>query len=66
MLNAHLRGRKWLLDNDLTIADFAVGSPMAVAQAAQYPIAKYGEITRWYGALASLPAWQKVLAPLPS
>ena len=65
VLNTHLRGRKWLLDNDLTIADFAVGAPLAVAQPAQYPLAKYGEITRWYGALASLPGWREVLAPLP-
>lgn len=66
VLNAHLRSRKWLLGNDLTIADFSVGAPMAVAEAAQYPAAKYTEITRWYGALASLPAWNKAIVPLPA
>src|SRR6202158_596909 len=29
VLNAHLKGRKWLGGNQLTIADFAVGAPMA-------------------------------------
>ncbi len=66
VLNGHLRGRKWLLGNDLTIADFAVGAPLAMAQPAQYPLAKYDEITRWYDALASLPGWREVLVPLPS
>ena len=31
----------------------------------QYPTGKYAEITRWYGGLASLPAWKKAIAPLP-
>jgi glutathione S-transferase len=57
-----LKGRKWLGGNELTIADFAVGAPMATAEPAEYPMTNYSEITRWYGAIASLPAWQKALA----
>jgi len=37
-----------------------------VAKAAQFPVAEYAEIKRWYGILASLPAWKKALVPLPS
>lgn len=66
VLNAHLQGRQWLVGNDLTIADFAVGAPMATAEAAQYPVANYPEITRWYGALAALPAWKRALATSPA
>jgi glutathione S-transferase len=62
VLNAHLKGRKWLGGNQLTIADFAVGAPMATAEPAQYPVTNYPEITRWYGAIAALSAWQKALA----
>ena len=40
----------------------AVGAPMATAEPTQYPMTNYSEITRWYGAIASLPAWQKALA----
>lgn len=58
VLNGSLKGRKWLAGNALTIADFSVGSWMALAQPAQYPVASYTEITRWYGALASLPGWK--------
>jgi glutathione S-transferase len=61
VLNAHLKGRKWLLGNQLTIADFAIGAPMATAVPAQYPVADYPEITRLYSSLAELPAWQKAL-----
>lgn len=62
VLNGHLKGRKWLLGNALTIADFAVGAPLAVAEPAQYPLATYAEINRWYGALAALPGWKKAIA----
>lgn len=65
VLNAHLKGRKWLLGNTLTIADFSVGAPMVMAEPAQYPVAPYPEITRWYGGLAALPGWQKAIAPTP-
>jgi glutathione S-transferase len=66
VLNTHLRGRKWLLGDTLTIADFSVGAPMAVAGPAQYPVAPYTEITRWYGTLAALPGWKKALVPPPA
>jgi glutathione S-transferase len=67
VLDAHLKGRAWLTGANLTIADFAVGSAMAMAVPARYPIEGYGQITRWYGALAALPAWKKSLvAPPPA
>ena len=66
VLNAHLKGRKWLLGNDLTIADFSVGAPLVMAEAARYPLASYPEITRWYGALAALPAWKRAVALPPA
>ncbi len=67
VLNGHLKGRAWITGADLTIADFAVGSAMPMAVPARYPMTDYGEITRWYGALAALPAWKKSLvAPPPA
>jgi glutathione S-transferase len=65
VLDGRLRGREWLVGDDLTIADFAVGAPMIMAEAARYPAQRYGEIARWYGALASLPAWKSAIVPLP-
>ena len=39
---------------------------LSVAEAAQYPVAPYPEIRRWYGALAALPAWKKAIVPPPA
>ena len=63
VLDGHLRGRKWLLGDALTIADFSVGAPLAMAEAGNYPIAQCTEITRWYRALGTLPAWRKAMVP---
>lgn len=63
VLDAHLRGRKWLLGERLTIADFSVATGLPFADAAQMPLAKYGEVTRWYDAFRKLPGWQKSLVP---
>jgi len=63
VLDGHLRGRKWLVGDALTIADFTVGAPLLMAEAGNYPIAEFGEIGRWYRALGTLPAWKKALVP---
>jgi glutathione S-transferase len=63
VLDGHLRGRKWLLGDMLTIADFTVGAPLMMAAAGSYPIAGFTEIARWYRALGTLPAWKKALVP---
>src|SRR5258705_141017 len=63
VLDAHLHGRNWLLGDALTIADFSIGAPLAMAEAGHYPIAECSEIARWYRALGTLPAWKK--APVP-
>jgi glutathione S-transferase len=65
VLDGYLKGRKWLTGNDLTIADYSVGAWMAVSQVAQYPVAKYAEINRWYGTLASQPGWKEAIVPPP-
>ena len=63
VLDAQLKGRKWLLGDQLTIADFCVGAPLVMAEAAQLPLAPYHEIRRWYGQLAALPAWKAFVLP---
>jgi glutathione S-transferase len=65
VLDGCLKGRKWLTGDDLTIADYSVGAWMAVSQLAQYPLAKYTEINRWYGALSSQPGWKEAVVPPP-
>jgi len=67
ILDRHLQGRAWLTGANLTIADFAVGSAMALAAPARYPVEAYSQLNRWYAALAELPAWKSsLIAPPPA
>jgi glutathione S-transferase len=62
ILNDHLKGRKFVTGDPLTVADFSIGAPLIMAGPAQLPLDDYPEIRRWYAQLAALPAWQKALA----
>jgi glutathione S-transferase len=62
VLDTHLKGRKFLCGDHLTVADFSVGAALIMAEKASLPLEPYGEIRRWYANLAALPAWQKTLA----
>jgi glutathione S-transferase len=61
VLDGHLKDRRWVAGDALTVADISIGAWMAYAAPAQYPLAGLKEIGRWYGALAELPAWKKAL-----
>ncbi len=62
ILNAHLKGRKYVCGDQLTVADFSLGAPLIMAKPAGLPVQDYPEIARWYAQLEALPAWQKALA----
>ena len=59
VLNDHLRGRKFLLGDQLTIADFAVGVTLPYADKANIPVGGYSEIERWHARLNELPGWRE-------
>ena len=61
VLDAQLKGRKYITGDTLTLADFGIGCPLVLAPPAQIPIEPYGEIKRWYATLSALPAWQQTL-----
>jgi len=58
VLDAHLIGREWLVGDTMTLADLSVGSFLDLSEMAQYPIAPYTEIQRWYRNIEQAPAWQ--------
>ena len=62
VLDAHLRGRTYVCCDRLTLADFALAADLTMAEPAQLPLEDYGEIRRWAGRLAELPAWQRTRA----
>lgn len=61
VLDANLRNRKWMLGNELTIADFCIAPTLALADAAQFPLESHGAIRTWYARFRELPAWQRAL-----
>jgi glutathione S-transferase len=62
VLDAQLKGKKFVTGDTLTIADFSLGAPTNLADMARFPIEPYAEIRRWHGMLRALPAWQNTLA----
>lgn len=62
VLDAQLKGKKFVTGGNLTIADFALGGDLVHAEAAKIPVEPYAEIRRWFASLQALPAWQKTLA----
>ncbi|CAN5845517.1 glutathione S-transferase [soil metagenome] len=63
VLDNHLMGRTWLAGNSTTLADYSVGAPLALAEAAAYPMAPYTEIRRWYAGMEALEPWKRSAPP---
>jgi glutathione S-transferase len=58
VLDAHLRDRKYLVDDILTVADFAVAASFPYADKARLPLDGFTGIERWYARFSELPAWR--------
>lgn len=65
VLDAHLSTRQFICGDDVTLADFSVGSPMTLAQAAKLPLDAYANINAWYQRLEQVPAWAASLHEPP-
>ena len=63
VLDAHMKGRDWLVGDGLTIADFAVAVTFPYADAAHIPLHEFPELERWHARLNELPAWRE---PFPA
>jgi glutathione S-transferase len=59
VLNDHLRGRKYLVGDALTVADFAVAATLPYAAKAKIPVEEFPEVMRWHARLNELPAWRE-------
>jgi glutathione S-transferase len=58
VLDAHLSGRKFVLGERLTIADFCIGATLLHADQIHLPLASYTHVRRWHDRLMELPAWR--------
>jgi len=59
VLNDHLRDRKYILGDTLTVVDFAVGISLPYAERANIPVKEFPEVERWHARLNELPAWRE-------
>jgi len=62
VLDDQLKRAQYVAGDRLTLADFSIGAPLHYAAMARLPLEPYAQITRWYGTVRALPAWQKTLA----
>ena len=62
ILDDHLSGRQFLLDDPLTIADFALAVTLPFAEQSAMPLDGFPSIRDWHARLEALPAWR---APFP-
>jgi glutathione S-transferase len=62
VLDGQLKGRRYVIGDTLTLADFSIGAPLNYATQARFPLEPYAEIRRWHADLMALPAWQKTIA----
>lgn len=65
VLNDHLRDKRYLLGDSLTIADFSVAVPLPYAEAARIPLDEFPAVRRWHERLNELEAWREPF-PLPA
>lgn len=65
ILDRHLEANSWLVGSAVTLADFAVASPLMYRLAARMPLQPFGHLDRWYRQIEALPAWQASETSMP-
>jgi glutathione S-transferase len=64
VLDGVLKGRRWLIDDELSYADFRVAFVFPFAARARLPLAEFPEVQRLSNQLDELPAWREPFAGL--
>ena len=58
ILDRHLRERRYMVGDGLTLADFTLAASFCYAVPARLPWDGYAGIQAWYARIDALPAWQ--------
>jgi glutathione S-transferase len=66
VLDQHLKGRKWLLGNDLSVADFSVAVTLPYAKSAAMPLDEFAQVRRWHDQLNAFDAWRDPFPARPA
>jgi glutathione S-transferase len=62
ILDAQLDGKQWVLGNKVTLADFALATPLSVTEQARVPLAQYANVQSWFKRVQGLDAWKRTSA----
>ncbi len=64
VLNGQLETRKFIMGEELTLADFSVGACFSYAEASGLPWENYKAIRAWWARLGEVPAWKNTAPKL--
>jgi glutathione S-transferase len=59
VLDDHLARNEWIAQDKLTLADFAIASPLMHTVAAELPVTGYENVQAWFARVQALDAWKK-------
>jgi glutathione S-transferase len=63
VLEHQLQGRRFIVNDQLTLADFCVGARLPFAQPLKLSLSDYPNIRRWLAALEEQPGWRASAPP---
>ena len=63
VLDDHLAGKKWLVGDSLTVADFSVAMMLPFAEGAKLPLDGFRAIRRWNDRLNEIESWREPYPP---
>lgn len=64
ILDAHLAGRRWLLGEAISYADFRMGCVLPDGNPADLPVGDYPALARWNDRLEAIESWRHPFAGL--
>jgi glutathione S-transferase len=65
LLDRHLEGRTWVAQGQLTLADFALATPLMTMAPAKLPIRDFRHLLDWFERVQELDAWRRTGADNP-
>lgn len=64
ILDAHLEGKEWIAQDKLTLADFAIATPLAFMDPARLPLGDFRRLLAWFSRVRETEPW-KATSPSP-
>jgi len=59
VLDEHLEGKEYLVDNALTLADLTIASSLMYAQQTDAPLADFANLQAWFSRISAMTAWRQ-------